>query len=357
MPHGSAHAKVATRRGQGSASPSPSAANRRTGGAKASRSAVSPVSNRKGTETQNVPRHLAARSPWSPEHAPLPTSKDTPALEGIGQDLLTVVAELGTNDAALSSLVGELQRGGHDAIDIAVEQGALQRTVALLNGGETQDLTVARGVTDALWWLAADSDQTQLLIGCGGHDAVLRLVREHGPHDASVATSSFRLLSNTLYCEKKNSDLFCRVDFSFVIDALRWAIECDMAQNENCGLLLRHVCDVAALWVQRSSGGGEDVAKSMVSIIPVLLERMASRADDAELLMNGCRLLYIIARSGGNWPDSLRTPAEVALKQLALMLQFGESFEAKAYSSLALEAVSAMPSGASQSERNLSQMD
>merc|ERR1712172_59609 len=95
----------------------------------------------------------------------------------------------------------------------------MEATLAIL-GNCKENLVLAGHATEALWYLAADYDQTQLLIRSKGHGAILSLARNAGTQDAVVANNVFKLLANTLYCEDRNSSLWADTDFSFVFDAL-----------------------------------------------------------------------------------------------------------------------------------------
>eukprot|EP00425_Heterocapsa_triquetra_P019992 CAMPEP_0195151588 /NCGR_PEP_ID=MMETSP0448-20130528/180820_1 /TAXON_ID=66468 /ORGANISM="Heterocapsa triquestra, Strain CCMP 448" /LENGTH=55 /DNA_ID=CAMNT_0040190307 /DNA_START=9 /DNA_END=172 /DNA_ORIENTATION=+ len=54
------------------------------------------------------------------------------------------------------------------------------------------DTALARGATDILWRLVDDFDSAQPLLRAGGHDRLLRLVRDQGPVNATATGSAFR---------------------------------------------------------------------------------------------------------------------------------------------------------------------
>eukprot|EP00929_Paragymnodinium_shiwhaense_P084570 TRINITY_DN45224_c0_g1_i1.p1 TRINITY_DN45224_c0_g1~~TRINITY_DN45224_c0_g1_i1.p1 ORF type:complete len:377 (-),score=91.72 TRINITY_DN45224_c0_g1_i1:182-1312(-) len=312
--------------------------------------------------TVSIPRKLAPRSAWSPALREAATLRKPIALASgdgvqtvpvVNEDALaSLVTSLGMSGKpaahlkTLGGLCEQLALGGHDAIDFAVERGALQKAVAILPAGGAaatgQDLDLTCAVTEALWYLAADYDQTQLLIKAKGHENILRLTRDLGGQDALVACNNFRLLSNTLYCEDRKSQFWQNADLSFVVEALEWALREEV--HLEGGSILSVICDVAALWVQRLAGpAAEDVLKSMLALIPLLLEKMAANREDVVLLQQGCRLLYIIAKGCESWPEDMRAPSLAALLTLREQLQFSQNTEVRAYGGLAFGAVASMP--------------
>merc|ERR1712048_1508113 len=135
-------------------------------------------------------------------------------------------------------------------------------------------------------------------------------------------------------------------DFSFVFDALGGLLA--VGGSDCKDPRLAGVCDVAALWLLRRQGrpGGDDAARSIVGIIPMLLKRMAERREDLVTMQYGCRLLYTLARGCGHWPADVREPALAALAQLREEFHCSPSIEVRSFGALATQAVTALPTQA-----------
>lgn len=227
----------------------------------------------------------------------------------------------------------------------ACEHGAIQAVVSQLLGSGSN--AAPRIATEALWYLIDDHESCQSFIMADGHSRLFLLAREGASQDVAITSNTFRLLAETLYGEGRGAGVWGTADLDFIVEALDWALRSDVCEKELAeemggGTVLGTICDVAALWVTRSSGSGTESVKAMVGIIPLLLEKMAQRSDDPNLLKHGCRLLNALARSCSTWPEDMRQPALAALGQLATILQVVPQPELAAFSALAFKAVNAM---------------
>lgn len=97
---------------------------------------------------------------------------------------------------------------------------------------------------------------------------------------------------------------------------LDWSIQ-QVTSSGSQRHFLGFVCDVAALWLQRTPPGA---AHALVPCLPRLLEAMARCPEDPWLLQHGCRLLWALAVASQDhpWPPHLTQPALKALEQLEL---------------------------------------
>lgn len=271
----------------------------------------------------------------------------------------------GGGTSAAESLCVALRTGGHSAAEAACDVGAVQAAVALLGRGAASDArepALVCAATEALWFLVDDYDSCQLLIGAGGHDALLRLARERAPQDEGVASNTFRLLAESLYGEAKNAKLWAEMDACFLVEALDWALRTyePAAIERGEAQALGFICDVLALWLQRAGGSaGADMAKILVCLVPRILERMAASRDDSCLIQHGCRLMWALAKRGEHWPEDMQQPALAALSQMATMnpFQAAANPEAMAYSGMAFHAVAALPPPPTCTAADLSIMD
>lgn len=290
-----------------------------------------------------LPRQVAPRGGgWDPDAGTLALTPGQSA--GQVGDIVGLVAALSRGGGARAGedLCVALRGGGHAMAENACELAAIQAVVSqLLGSGST---AAPRLATEALWYLIDDYDSCQSFIMADGHSKLFLLAREAGSQDATITSNTFRLLAETLYGERRGAHVWGTADLDFIVDALDWALRADMCERElsqemGGGTVLGTICDVAALWVQRSTGSGTETVKALVGIIPSLLEKMAQRSDDPNLLQHGCRLLYALARTCNGWPEDMRQPALAALGQLASILQVMPHPELAAFSALAYRAV------------------
>merc|ERR1712216_375365 len=233
--------------------------------------------------------------------------------------LIGALSHRDDNLRATEDLCRVLRSGGHTAAELFCEHGAVEATAAIL--GQNTNSTAQLRALESLWFLIDDYESCQSLIRCGGQGQILKLALQQGSQDANFAYIAFRVLTSTLYGENRNAGLWSSSDIDFVVEALGWALRADSSvahiADPACALL----CDIAALWVQRAVGKGLDAAKALVGVIPLLLEKMASRSDDFMLLQHGCRLLHALAKRSDHWPEDLRQPAVAAMAQLAEVLR------------------------------------
>jgi len=305
-------------------------------------------------EAPSLPSKVALRARWDPdvglgEACAQLTRSAANAVQG--GDLSNIVARLGRSPGAVEELCCALRLGRHDAAETVCAHGAVEATMALLSDGkEFVEADTTCFAFEALWLMIDDYDSCQPLIQGGGHDKVLRLAREQGPQDASVARGAFRLLAETLYNEAQNAALWCSADFNFLVDALEWALRVNAEPHRNedeanmRAELLATMCDVTTLWAWRVTGPSAESVKLLMGIIPRVLEEMAARPYDGKLLQHGCRLLNALAKRGVAWPEDLRRPAQAALTQIIgqCFLGFNDP-SVQQYSRLALKAVDALP--------------
>jgi hypothetical protein len=261
-------------------------------------------------------------------------------------DVAPLVTALRNEASATSAeeLCVALCRGGHAAAEAACQLGAVEAAAALLCKRESAE---AYGLEfraiEALWYLVDDFDSCQALIRCGGQSQVVKLAREKGSQDASFACSALRLLTETLYGEARNAALWHADDMDFVIDALSWALTADISQahvaDPACGFL----CDIAALWVQRCGERSIELAKALVGLIPLLLQKMAARTDDVVLLQHGCRLVSALATRSCYWPEDMRQATLSALAQLSPITRMSADAQVSLCGNQALKAVATLP--------------
>lgn len=298
-----------------------------------------------GTKTSDthdnvvIPAQLALRPAWRPDVGAF-NAGFTGVLEADGDpDFPKLVARI-NQDASLAGveeLCAALRIGGVGIRESAHESGAIQSAGALL--ARNDDVPVK--AMEALWLLIDDHESWKTFASCGGQQHVLRLARERGSQDASFACSSLRLLAETLYFEDRDSPLWNSMDLDFIIDALGWSLTADASEAHAADLACCLLCDIAALWVRRASRVGIEAAKALVGIIPLVLQKLASRADDCMLLLHGCRLLHALANCSSHWPEDLRRPTLAALLQLSSVLQ-GSDMQVAQQGRLALEAVASV---------------
>lgn len=294
---------------------------------------------------------------WNLELDPDALSLVGPAAPGnasnstIVGDVTDLVAAIGPGCevAAVEQLVLALRAGGTEVTEAACGAGAVECSLALLEQGQrpgsaaAPDVRLLQQATEALWWLASDYDGCQPFIRGGGHGTLIRLMREQGPQDQLLAISGFRTLASTLYNEGRRADFWRTADFDFVVQALAWALESDVTRTEDGVNLLVFMLDIAALWCQRADQPGQEAAKRMVAIIPMLLQTIQSHFGHFVLMGNVCRFLWVLATKCESWPAAVREPAGIALSQLQLAAMMSQSPDMRAYCSMALQAVTAIP--------------
>jgi len=313
-----------------------------------------------------VPWPVALHVSWNPETLEL-AAPGGPCAVSMGADLTVLVAALRggagpmSPATAVESLCVALKHGDRDFAELACKHGAVEAAISLLgitHLSRAEDVDIERGATEALWYLCDDYYSCQLLIRNHGHCTLLKLARERGPVDARVAINIFRVLTSTLYCEARDSEVWHTTHADFFVEALGWALQADRTGVKDGAAVAGLVCDVAALWVQRAGSiVGSDALRALVGIIPLLLESMAANADDLYLQQHGCRLLWALARGCRSWPEHSRQPALAALMQMAAPLQFSLIPEVGAFSIMALNAVAGLPIPSSGGSGGLSCMD
>jgi len=286
-----------------------------------------------------LPAQLALRPTWRPEVSTFKAQSAALIESDVVPDFAKLVSNINRDatTAGVEDLCLALRIGGVSTREAAHESGAVESAGALL----ARDDDVPVKAMEALWLLIDDHDSWQNFSRCGGQQQVLKLAREKGSQDASFACSSLRLLAETLYFEDRDSMLWNSADLDFLIDALGWALTADASEAHAADLACALLCDIAALWVRRSSRVGIEVAKALVGIIPLLLQKMASRADDMVFLLHGCRLLHALANCSSHWPEDLRRPTLAALLQLSSVLQ-GSEMQVAHQGRLALDAVASV---------------
>ncbi|CAE8622049.1 unnamed protein product, partial [Polarella glacialis] len=181
-----------------------------------------------------VPRRVPQRGTWEPEEATVTLLSQRPeGSHAAGDDLLILTNSFvkasssgaASSAGAIQELCLALRHGGHDAAEVACSAGAVEASVSLLKSSSSSSSALLPETMEVLWLLIDDYDSCQRLIRSGGHNSLLRLVREHGPKDALVSTAAFRLMAETLYSEANGSELWMEsFDPQLLIEALEWAV-------------------------------------------------------------------------------------------------------------------------------------
>lgn len=322
-----------------------------------------------------VPRGLAQHRVWDVDTSAHNTSRTKMATPSAGvaanAELVLAVAHLGGSNPALkvsavANLCAALRTGGHDLAEVACDLGAVEAATQVVfesstSNGAPYHSAVVQGATEALWFLCDDSDSCGRLVERSGNTALLRLLHERGPEDGTVAASTLRLLTSTLYAEGRKSRFWQEAHADVFVEALGWALALDAAVPADCNeSIVGLACDVAALWVLRAgSTAGADSAKALMAVVPQLLRRMEAGQDNAYLQQHACRFLWALSKICCSWPENIQQPALVALTQMAFPLQLSFNPDVRAYSGLAVEALAMLASqnGAEVAATGLSSMD
>lgn len=257
------------------------------------------------------PRQLAPRAPWNPDD----NAAIVPVLQGKARDNISeLMMEVKHHcDSGLLQDLCVTLRGGYEVAEAVCDHGGVEIALSLVCGTAPASISaVTRHLAaEALWLMIYDHESSQRLIQAGGHGKMLRLLRDSGPKDSTLAAGGLRVLGETLYSEARTADLWRSADLEVVIEALDWALRADPARR---GELLAIVCDVASLWVWRAQGAAVEAMMPLVGLIPRLLQEMAARPDEAAVLQQGCRLLHGLAGRCNYWPDNVKQATLAALR-------------------------------------------
>ncbi|CAJ1350624.1 unnamed protein product [Effrenium voratum] len=247
------------------------------------------------------------------------------------QELVASMRQATSSQTALfyvNGLHSALAAGGHDASEKAFAAGGVEASVELLNSC-CEDV-LARTM-ETLWLLVDDIDSCQQLMKLNGHQRLCQIAQRHSPSHPHVARAAFVLLAETLYSESRSSVIWDDgLDGHFLADALRWSMESPGATS------LGFVCDVTALWLQRTRSS--EAVKALIDTIPLLLKTMSASQSDAMVLQHGYRLLWAFAHQSRTWPEAVRQPVLAALQQLLRKQE--PSAMLSHYNAMALKAVS-----------------
>lgn len=221
------------------------------------------------------------------------------------------------------------------------EQGGVEATLAVLVSGDRGNPLDRQVAAEALWLMIYDYESSVRLIKAGGHDQVIKLLRDEGSTDGKLAALSLRVLGETLYSEARSADIWGTADLDVIVQALDWALH---STSPSRSAFVVIACNVAALWVWRVRGPAVDAVAPLLGVVPRLLQVMAEDGpEDAELLQQACRLLHGLACKSKDWPDNVREPTLAALQQISSSYSFCPRPEINGFSVHALQAVEQVP--------------
>lgn len=242
-----------------------------------------------------------------------------------------------------------LQQGGHDAAEAANSYGGVEVSMELLKSSTSPQ--VLQKTMENLWLLVDDHESCQAMIQLNGHRRLWQILSRYGSN-AAICRAIFMLMAETLYGESRCSEFWTDgLDGQLLSQILEWSISQAISPS-GATSTLGFICDVTALWLQRSKS---EAVKAFISIVPSLLQALAKCPEDSLLMQHGCRLLWAFAMKyqeakmdgkGPGWPEHLHQATLTALEELSTAQLPAHVMH---YNAMALKAMKELSSGCSQS--------
>lgn len=242
-----------------------------------------------------------------------------------------------------------LQQGGHDAAEAANSYGGVQVSMELLKSSTSPQ--VLQKTMENLWLLVDDHESCQAMIQLNGHRRLWQILSRYGSN-AAICRAIFMLMAETLYGESRCSEFWTDgLDGQLLSQILEWSISQAISPTGAATSTLGFICDVTALWLQRSKS---EAVKAFIFIVPSLLQALAKCPEDGLLMQHGCRLLWAFAMKyqeakmdgkGPGWPEHLHQATLTALEELSTAQLPAHVMH---YNAMALQAMKELSSGCSQ---------